>query len=45
MKNFVLKMRKEQTSLAIPTVYSPTVDIKEIRITKSVLVLQESTEN
>jgi len=40
-------MRKEQKSLAIPTVYSPTtVDIKEIRITKSVLVLQDdSTEN
>ena len=39
------KMRKEQKSLAIPTVYSPTVDIKETRITKSVLVLQDSTEN
>jgi len=38
-------MRKEQKSWAIPTVYSPTVDIKEIIITKSVLVLQDSTEN
>jgi len=38
-------MRKEQKSLVIPTVYSPDVDIKEIRITKSVLVLQDSTEN
>ena len=39
------KMRKEQKSLAIPIIYSATVDIKEIRITKSVLVLQDSTEN
>ena len=38
-------MRKEQKSLAIPIIYSATVDIKEIRITKSVLVLQDSTEN
>jgi len=45
MKNFVLKNEEEQKSLAIPIVYSPTVDIKEIRITKYVLVLQNSTEN
>jgi len=38
-------MRKEQKSLAIPNVYSPTVDIKETRITNYVLVLQDSTEN
>jgi len=44
-KNLCWKMRKEQKSLAIPTVYSATVDIKEIRITKSVLVLQDSTVN
>ena len=44
-KTLCWKMRKEQKSWAIPTVYSPTVDIKEIIITKSVLVLQDSTEN
>jgi len=47
MKTSCWKIRKEQKSLAISTVYSvsPNMDIKEIRITKSVLVLQDSTED